>query len=69
MLHFAGYRMAAGEGETEQLLQRICHQPWQEAAVQCFHTLAAQAAGKKRLEVFQAFCQQLEQEYHGDDLT
>lgn len=68
VLHFAGYRVASGEGKTEQLKQRICHQPWQEAAVQSFHTQAARAAGKRRLKAFQSFCIQLQSEYYGDDL-
>ena len=69
VLHFAGYRIAAGEGETEQLKQRICHQPWQEAAVQSFHTEPARAAGIKRLRAFEGFCQQLALEFDGDDLV
>jgi len=68
VLHFAGYRIAAGEGETEELKQRICYQPWQEAAVQSFHTAAARTAGAKRLQASVDFCQQLALEFDGDDL-
>jgi uncharacterized protein len=68
VVHFIGYRIAHSELDTEALLE-LAHQPWQPAAVRSFHTAPARAAGRARLEAFQAFWRQADLEYDADDLA
>ncbi len=68
VLHFAGYRIAAGEATTEQLVERLSNQPWQGEALESFHTELAREAGRRRLEAYRAFCQQAAVELDADDL-
>ncbi len=69
VLHFIGYRVAGGKGTTKGLIERLSDQPWQPEAVRSFHTGPARAAGRRRLQAYQEFWEQISQEIDGDDLN
>jgi len=68
VLHFTGYSIQKGQGDTEHQLETWPRQPWQSETVRSFHTAPARAAGQKRLDVYQAFWEQAAREFDGDDL-
>ena len=69
VLHFTGHLLMQGKTTTAQLLDELLDSSWMEDTVRSFHTAPARAAGRKRLEVYRAFCQRAIQEFDGDDLA
>jgi len=69
VLHFIGYEVMVGRGTTVEWLEQLPNLPWQERTVTSFHTAPARAAGRKRLETYQALWKQAIQEFDGDDLA
>ncbi len=69
VLHLTGWILIAGETTTASLLDEFHDVNWMEGTVRSFNTAQAQAAGRKRLETFRAFRQQLVRELDGDDLA
>ena len=68
VLHFVVYKVIKGGGTTLRLLEWLPAADWQEGTVRSFNTAPARAAGRKRLQVYRAFCQQAILEFDGDDL-
>jgi len=68
VLHFAGYFVSAGPCTTAHLIERMMDTAWQERTLDSFHTTPAREAGKKRLELFQAFIRAAEDEQEARDL-
>jgi len=67
ILHYTGHRVMKGQGTTSDLLTWL-PEPVLEDIVGCLHTAPAQAAGRRRLQVFRAFCEQAIDEFDGEDL-
>jgi len=68
VLHFVGYWIDAGQGTTEHLVGRLPDGDWQPRIVRNLQTAPARAAGQRRWELFQTFCEQAARELGGDDL-
>jgi uncharacterized protein len=68
-LHYAVYLIAHGTPTTAELLDQLrCDIEWQEKLVHGLNTPPARAAGRRRMEAFQALCQQGLRELAADDL-
>ena len=68
VLHGLGYLLAEGTSATKELIERLWDEGWAVGIVDNLNTAPARAAGRERLEVYRAFCQQALREYAGDDL-
>jgi uncharacterized protein len=68
VIHFCGYWINAGQGTTEHLVGHLPGGDWQPRIVRNLQTAPARAAGQRRWELFQAFCEQAARELVGDDL-
>lgn len=69
VLHFVGYWINAGQGTTGNLVDRLPGEDWQPRIVRSLQTAPARAAGQRRWELFQTFCEQAARELVGDDLV
>jgi uncharacterized protein len=67
VLHFTGLLVMQGKN-TEQLMDVLLDDSWQDDTLRSFNTAPARAAGRKRLEAFQAFGKRAAQELDGNDL-
>jgi uncharacterized protein len=67
-LHYAGYLIAQGSTTTAELLDRLRDAGWQEGVVHSLNTSPARAAGRRRMEAFQALCQQGLHELGANDI-
>ena len=69
VLHGVGAQLAKGEKTTQALIEGLCDETWGEGIVRCLNTAPARAAGRERLAVYRAFCQQAVRELRGEDLS
>jgi uncharacterized protein len=69
IIHNIGFKLADNEPGTRQLLGILADKPWHNDTVNCFHTEYARIAGKKRMETYRKFWDQLENEINGMDLV
>ena len=67
VLLYTGHWFTEGEGTIDTLIPRFPHPLFPEI-VRSFHTAPARAAGKKRLQLYNDFYQQAQQEFDGSDL-
>ncbi|MBN1318484.1 MAG: HD domain-containing protein [Anaerolineales bacterium] len=69
VMHNIGFKLANNESGTRQLLTALANKSWHSDTVNCFHTDYAQAAGKKRMEIYRKFWEQVQNEIDGRDLN
>lgn len=69
VLHNVCYKLCAASMTTDQLLDSVAKKTWHMDAVECFNTEIAQAAGRKRVESYRLFWDQIQSELDGKDLA